>query len=111
MSTTQATPTAEPDSYIDSADETETMMERDGYMRPPKAAKDLGCGVRWLTDGANHHGFPHTRMGQSMWFSPEDRATIRKLCQVPAQPAKMAQFRRGRSKGATRKPALAKSAA
>lgn len=69
-------------------------MRRDGYMRPADAAKDLGCGKRWLLDGLNIHGFPHTRMGKAKWLSPEDREAIRDLCKVPGSPEKMAQFRR-----------------
>lgn len=61
------------------------MMERDGYMRLPQAAKELDCGERWLRDGANHHGFPHTRMGKAMWFSPEDLVKIRDRHQQPAR--------------------------
>lgn len=89
---TPNTPTADND--ID------TMMRRDGYMKPDEAARELGCGARWLLDGLNHHGFPHTRMGRAKWLSPDDCAEIRKLCRVPAEPAKISRLRRS-----SRKPA------
>lgn len=66
-----------------------TTMERDGFMKPKEAAKDIGCGERWLRDGANKWGFPHHRLGKALWFSPEDRIEIRNLSRIPAQPAKM----------------------
>ncbi|MFE9432915.1 hypothetical protein [Streptomyces sp. NPDC006640] len=84
------------------AEDLDTMMRRDGYMKPAEAARELGCGVRWLLDGLNKHGFPHTRMGRAKWLHRDDVAEIRKLCRVPAEPAKIARFRR-----ATRKPARA----
>jgi hypothetical protein len=84
------------------AADTETMMRRDGYMKPAEAARELGCGERWLLDGLNRHGFPHTRMGRAKWLSPENLAEIRKLCSVPAEPAKISRLRRS-----MRKPAKA----
>ncbi len=86
----------------ETAADTDTMMRRDGYLPPDEAAIDLGCGKRWLLDGLNKHGFPHTRMGRAKWLSPEDRAEIRKLCRIPAEPAKISRLRR-----ASRKPARA----
>ncbi|MEV8474904.1 hypothetical protein [Streptomyces sp. NPDC051173] len=80
----------------------ETTMERDGFMRPRDAARDIGCGERWLRDGANHFGFPHTRMGKALWFSPDDRLQIRDMCHVPAQPGKA---RRRRNSGKKTAPA------
>ncbi|WP_405994062.1 hypothetical protein [Streptomyces sp. NBC_00986] len=77
-------------------------MRRDGYMKPAEAATDLGCGKRWLLDGLNLHGFPHTKMGKAKWLSPEDREEIRKLCHIPADREKIARFRR------TRRPARAR---
>lgn len=69
-------------------------LERDGYLRAKDAARAIGCGERWLREGANHHGFPHTRaQKRAMWFSPEDITEIRKLLHVPAQPAKMRRRR------------------
>ena len=93
-----------PEDAPHTADENrETMMRRDGYMKPDEAAEDLGCGKRWLLNGLNQHGFPHTRMGKAKWLSPEDREEIRKLCRVPAEPAKISRLRRSTS----RKPARA----
>jgi hypothetical protein len=91
---TPNTPTAEND--------VDTMMRRDGYMKPDEAARELGCGARWLLDGLNKHGFPHTRMGRAKWLSRDDLAEIRKLCRVPAEPAKISRLRRS-----NRKPARA----
>lgn len=68
--------------------------EHDDYMNVKDAAKDLDCGERWLRDGANHHGFPHHRLGKSLQFSRQDRAQIRAMCRVPAQPAKLAAAQR-----------------
>ncbi|MFI0915211.1 helix-turn-helix domain-containing protein [Streptomyces abikoensis] len=68
--------------------------EHDDFMTPDEAAKDLGCGVRWLRDGANHRGFPHHRLGKAMQFSAQDRAEIRAMSRVPAQPSKLAAARR-----------------
>ncbi|MFJ6729458.1 hypothetical protein ACIQPQ_31600 [Streptomyces sp. NPDC091281] len=76
----------------------ESMMRRDGYLPPDEAARDLGCGKRWLLDGLNRHGFPHTRMGRAKWLSPEDREEIRKLCRIPAEPAKISRLRRSTAK-------------
>lgn len=78
------------------AEDAETMMRRDGYLPPDEAAIDLGCGKRWLLDGLNRHGFPHTRMGRAKWLSPENREEIRKLCSIPAEPAKISRLRRSR---------------
>lgn len=107
MTSPEATPTLqETPAAATAAEQTETMMRRDGYLPPDEAAADLGCGKRWLLDGLRHHGFPHTRMGRAKWLSPEDRAEIRKLCRVPAEPAKISRLRKSETR---RKPA--KSAA
>lgn len=82
-------------------DTSEATMRRDGYMTPTEAAENLGCSKRWLLDGLNKHGFPHTKMGRAKLLSPEDREQIRKLCRVPAEPAKIAVFRRSRRRGRT----------
>lgn len=74
--------------------DSETLMRRDGYMKPKEAARQLGCGERWLLDGLNRHGFPHTRMGRAKWLSRDDLAEIRKLCQVPADRSKISRLRR-----------------
>lgn len=87
--------------------DTETMMRRDGYLPPDEAARELGCGKRWLLDGLNQHGFPHTRMGRVKWLSPEDLTEIRKLCRIPAEPAKISKFRRASRKPANQRTATA----
>ena len=78
----------------------DSMMRRDGYVKPKEAARELGCGERWLLDGLNHHGFPHTRMGRAKWLSEDDIREIRTLCKVPADKAKIARLRRSMSKPA-----------
>ena len=74
--------------------DSETLMRRDGYMKPKEAARQLGCGERWLLDGLNRHGFPHTRLGQAKWLNEENLREIRSLCQVPADRTKMSRLRR-----------------
>ncbi|MGW1071506.1 hypothetical protein [Streptomyces sp. NPDC002537] len=69
------------------------------FMAPEEAAKAIGCGVRWLRDGANHRGFPHHRFGKSLQFSAQDRDEIRALSRVPAQPSKLAAARRRHAVG------------
>lgn len=85
----------------------DSMMRRDGYMKPEDAARELGCGKRWLLDGLNRHGFPHTRMGRAKWLSQDNIREIRALCQVPADRTKIARLRRN----TTGKPAPARVAA
>lgn len=76
------------------------MMRRDGYLPPDEAAAELGCGKRWLLDGLNKHGFPHTRLGRAKWLSEDHIREIRKLCEVPADRTKIARLRRSMSKPA-----------
>lgn len=78
----------------------DTIMRRDGYRKPAEAARELGCGYRWLLDGLNQHGFPHTRMGRAKWLSEDNIREIRALCQVPADRTKIARLRRSMSKPA-----------
>ncbi|MFH8751034.1 hypothetical protein ACH4GK_32165 [Streptomyces rimosus] len=63
------------------------------------AAKIIGCGERWLRDGAIHGGLPHTRLGKFLKFSLEDCREIRRLHRVPAKPGVV---RRPRKKAAAR---------
>lgn len=84
----------------------DSMMRRDGYVRPKEAARALGCGERWLLDGLNKHGFPHTRMGRAKWLSEDHIREIRSLCEVPADRAKISRLRR-----ASTKPRPARAAA
>ena len=76
----------------------DSLMRRDGYMKPKEAARQLGCGERWLLDGLNRHGFPHTRMGRAKWLSQDDIREIRNLCAVPADRSKIARLRRSQAK-------------
>ncbi|MFE4857282.1 hypothetical protein [Streptomyces sp. NPDC056670] len=62
-----------------------SVEEHDDFLDPKAAAKDIGCGERWLRDGANHHGFPHDRYGKSLRFSRQQRAEIRAMHRVAAQ--------------------------
>lgn len=72
MTATKVTPTTE-------------QPEHDDFMTPEDAARDLGCSPRWLRDGANHHGFPHHRLGKFLQFSAQDRAEIRAMHRQPAR--------------------------
>ncbi|RLU79271.1 hypothetical protein CTZ27_37140 [Streptomyces griseocarneus] len=74
------------------------------FMTPTEAAKAIGCGVRWLRDGANHRGFPHHRFGKALQFSAQDRDEIRAMSRVPAQPSKLAAARR---RAASKRPSRA----
>ncbi|MEV5236424.1 hypothetical protein [Streptomyces pseudogriseolus] len=76
------------------------LMRRDGYRDPKEAARAMGVGYRWLLDGLNKHGFPHTRMGRSKWLSEDDIREIRTLCAIPADRSKIARLRRAQSKPA-----------
>jgi hypothetical protein len=78
------------------------LMRRDGYRDPKEAARVMGCGYRWLLDGLNKHGFPHTRMGRSKWLSEDHIREIRKLCEVPADRTKIARLRRSSTKSPAR---------
>ncbi|MGW7551718.1 hypothetical protein [Streptomyces rimosus] len=69
----------------------------DGFMKPHEAARELGCGERWLRDGANHRGFPHHRLGKFLQFSRQDRDAIRVLCRVPARGMRAESRRRPQS--------------
>jgi hypothetical protein len=55
-----------------------------GYHDPASAAERLCVGERWLRDGANHHGFPHGRLGKWLVFSDADLAEIYAMHRVPA---------------------------
>lgn len=55
------------------------------------AAEKLGVGERWLRNGVNHHGFPHSRLGKFIVFSAADLAEIYQMFRVPAH-----TVRRGR---------------
>jgi hypothetical protein len=62
------------------------------YHKPGEAAALLKVGERWLRDGANHHGFPHSRPGKWLVFSDDDLAVIYEMFRVPAR-----VVRRGRA--------------
>lgn len=81
--------------------------EHDDFMDVKAAAKDIGCGERWLRDGVNHHGFPHDRYGKAIRFSRQQRAAIRAMHRVAAQPALHSTATRRPRKTTARKPAKA----
>jgi hypothetical protein len=81
--------------------------EHDDFLNVKDSAKDIGCGVRWLSDGANHRGFPHDRYGKALWFSRQQRAAIRAMHRVAAQPALHSTLTRPRNKAAAKEPAAA----
>ncbi|WP_405775528.1 hypothetical protein OG241_09135 [Streptomyces sp. NBC_01390] len=78
-------------------------LEQDEMMLDPKdAAKVIGCGERWLRDGANHNGFPHHRFGKFLKFSLQDCREIREMNREKARPSELAKARR--RKATARKP-------
>ncbi|KOT57759.1 MULTISPECIES: hypothetical protein [Streptomyces] len=78
-------------------------LEQNEIMLEPKdAAKVIGCGERWLRDGANHSGFPHHRFGRFMKFSLQDCREIREMNRETARPSELAKARR--RKATARKP-------
>lgn len=109
MSAAEVSPTAEEHDEPTTAESTETMMQRDGYMEPKDAAIDIGCGERWLRDGANKHGFPHYRLGKSLWFSPENRREIREWHRQPARFRSKATPRAKKSATSSRTQAKARN--
>ncbi|MFJ3950217.1 hypothetical protein ACIPXV_09130 [Streptomyces libani] len=102
MSSPEATPTgANHEAIVEAAIKA---LERDEVMLDPKdAARVIGCGERWLRDGANHSGFPHHRLGRFLKFSLQDCREIRAMNREKAKPSELAKARRNR-KAATRKP-------
>ncbi|KAB7832505.1 hypothetical protein FRZ00_34735 [Streptomyces mobaraensis] len=77
-------------------------LELDEAMLEPKdAAKVIGCGERWLREGANHRGFPHHRFGRFLQFSLQDCREIREMHREKARPSELAKARR--RKATTRK--------
>ncbi|MGW0883298.1 hypothetical protein [Streptomyces sp. NPDC002671] len=77
-------------------------LEQDEVMLDPKdAAKVIGCGERWLREGANHRGFPHHRFGKFLRFSLQDCREIREMNREKARPSELAKARR--RKATTRK--------
>jgi hypothetical protein len=76
-----------------------------------EAAKALGCGVRFLLDGCNQHGFPYIDMGKSKRFGPRELREIQEMLRVPAQPSRLAAARRrsAAEKSAGKKPAARRS--
>lgn len=86
MSAPKVSPTAEEHDTTDSppaAVEAATPVK--DFMTPEEAAADIGCGERWLRDGANKRGFPHHRFGKALWFSTQDRDEIRSMNRQPAR--------------------------
>lgn len=61
------------------------------YYGIKEAAKKLGVGERWLRNGVNHGGFPHSRPGKFIVFDEADLAEIYRMFRVPAH-----TVRRGR---------------
>ncbi|MDO0916547.1 hypothetical protein QQM39_38715 [Streptomyces sp. DT2A-34] len=70
-------------------------------LTPREAARAIGCGERWLRDGANHRGFPHHRFGKFLRFSLQDCREIREIHRAMARPSALAKARR--RKATTRK--------
>ncbi|PNE37281.1 hypothetical protein [Streptomyces noursei] len=70
-------------------------------LAPEEAAHVIGCGPRWLRDGANHRGFPHHRFGKFLRFSLQDCREIQEMNRKRARPSEPAKARRRNA--ATRK--------
>jgi hypothetical protein len=68
---------------------------------PGEAARVIGCGERWLRDGANHRGFPHHRFGKFLRFSLQDCREIKEIHREMSRPSALAKARR--RKATTRK--------
>lgn len=102
MSSPEANPTgAGREAIIEAAIKA---LEQDQVMLDPsEAARVIGCGERWLRDGANHSGFPHHRLGKFLKFSLQDCREIREMNREKAKPSELAKARRTR-KSAARKP-------
>lgn len=61
---------------------------------PKEAARVIGCGERWLRDGANQRGFPHHRFGKFLRFSLQDCREIREMNREKGRPSALAKARR-----------------
>ncbi|ELP66019.1 DNA-binding protein [Streptomyces turgidiscabies] len=61
---------------------------------PGEAARVIGCGERWLRDGANQRGFPHHRFGKFLRFSLQDCREIREIHHKMTRPSALAKARR-----------------
>ncbi|MEU2992865.1 hypothetical protein [Streptomyces sp. NPDC001758] len=61
---------------------------------PGEAARVIGCGERWLRDGANQRGFPHHRFGKFLRFSLQDCREIREIHHKMTRPSELAKARR-----------------
>ncbi|WP_329143617.1 hypothetical protein OIU91_06395 [Streptomyces sp. NBC_01456] len=72
----------------------ESFNSGDLTFTPKEAAAALGCGVRFLLDGCNKHGFPYIDMGKSKRFGPQELREIRNMLRVPAKPSRLAAARR-----------------
>ncbi|MGW2920318.1 hypothetical protein ACWDBF_21005 [Streptomyces angustmyceticus] len=85
-------------------------LEQDQLLlEPGEAARVIGCGERWLRDGANHSGFPHHRLGKFLKFSLQDCREIQAMNREKAKPSELAKARRARS-AAARKQKSSESA-
>ncbi|GES27824.1 DNA-binding protein [Streptomyces angustmyceticus] len=102
MSSPEATPTgANREVIIEAAIKA---LERDEVLLNSKeAALIIGCGDRWLRDGANHSGFPHHRLGRFLRFSLQDCREIKAMNREKAKPAELAKARRARTAAARKK--------
>ncbi|MFD4476058.1 hypothetical protein ACFWPU_08075 [Streptomyces sp. NPDC058471] len=97
---------AEREAVIDAA--MRALEQGEATLAPGEAARVIGCGERWLRDGANHRGFPHHRFGKFLRFSLQDCREIRNLNREKARPSELAKARR--RKATTRKSTGSSSA-
>ncbi|MEU3355130.1 hypothetical protein [Streptomyces sp. NPDC037389] len=91
---------AEREAMIDAA--VRALAQGEVTLDPGEAARVIGCGERWLRDGANQHGFPHHRFGKFLRFSLQDCREIREMNAEKGRPSALAKARR--RKATPRKP-------
>ena len=64
------------------------------YLTIQETAYVMKCSVRWLRDGVNLRGFPHSIQGRRIVFNRADRAYIYELQRVAPTPIKRAARRK-----------------
>ncbi|WP_424863114.1 helix-turn-helix domain-containing protein [Streptomyces sp. MMS24-I29] len=77
------------------------LEQGEAMLTPEEAARAIGCGERWLRDGANRRGFPHHRFGKFLRFSLQDCREIQEMNRERARPSELAKARRRKSGRAT----------
>ncbi|WP_275466397.1 hypothetical protein [Streptomyces noursei] len=83
---------ADREAIIDAA--MKALEQGEVMLVPEEASRVIGCGERWLRDGANQRGFPHHRFGKFLRFSLQDCREIREMNRERARPSELAKARR-----------------